>query len=112
MSKKFIDRPEWLSYAELAHILLGVLFFLILIPRVGVKWSFIWYAIFLTDLFGSAGFLFWQYSYLYDWFSPLVICSIVWAHLTYLNYARENKLRLQIKKQFEHYLAPDMVKQL
>ena len=59
LSKKFIDRPEWLSYAELAHILLGVLFFLILIPRVGVKWSFIWYAIFLTDLFGSAGFLFW-----------------------------------------------------
>ena len=112
LSKKFIDRPEWLSYAELAHILLGVLFFLILIPRVGVKWSFIWYAIFLTDLFGSAGFLFWQYSYLYDWFSPLVICSIVWAHLTYLNYARENKLRLQIKKQFEHYLSPDMVKQL
>ena len=112
LSKKFIDRPEWLSYAELAHILLGVLFFIILIPRVGVKWSFIWYAIFLTDLFGSAGFLFWQYSYLYDWFSPLVICSIVWAHLTYLNYARENKLRLQIKKQFEHYLSPDMVKQL
>ena len=112
LSKKFIDRPDWLPYAELAHILLGVLFFIILIPRVGVKWSFIWYAIFLTDLFGSAGFLFWQYSYLYDWFSPLVICSIVWAHLTYLNYARENKLRLQIKKQFEHYLAPDMVKQL
>jgi len=112
LSKKFIDRPDWLPYAELAHILLGVLFFIILIPRVGVKWSFIWYAIFLTDLFGSAGFLFWQYSYLYDWFSPLVICSIVWAHLTYLNYARENKLRLQIKKQFEHYLSPDMVKQL
>ena len=112
LSKNFIDRPDWLSYAELAHILLGVLFFIILIPRVGVKWSFIWYAIFLTDLFGSAGFLFWQYSYLYDWFSPLIICSIVWAHLTYLNYARENKLRLQIKKQFEHYLSPDMVKQL
>ena len=112
LSKKFIDRPDWLPYAELAHILLGVLFFIILIPRVGVKWSFIWYAIFLTDLFGSAGFLFWQYSYLYDWFSPLIICSIVWAHLTYLNYARENKLRLQIKKQFEHYLSPDMVKQL
>ena len=112
LSKKFIDRPDWMLYAEIAHIVLGVLFFLILIPRVGVKWSLIWYAIFLTDLFASAGFLFWQYSYLYDWFSPLVICSIVWAHLTYLNYARENKLKLQIKKQFEHYLEPKMVKKL
>ena len=112
LSGKYIDRPEWLSYMELAHILLGALFFLIVIPRCGVKWSMIWYGLFLIDLFGNAGFLWWKFLYLYDWFSPLVICSIVWAHLTYNNYAKENKLRLQIKKQFEHYLAPAMVKKL
>ncbi len=112
LSGKYIDRPEWLSYMELAHILLGALFFLIVIPRCGVKWSMIWYGLFLIDLFGNAGFLWWKFLYLYDWFSPLVICSIVWAHLTYNNYAKENKLRLQIKKQFEHYLSPDMVKKL
>jgi len=32
LSGKYIDRPEWLSYMELAHIILGVLFFLIVIP--------------------------------------------------------------------------------
>ena len=112
LSGKYIDRPEWLSYMELAHIILGVLFFLIVIPRCGVRWSMIWYGLFLIDLFGNAGFLWWKFLYLYDWFSPLVICSIVWAHLTYNNYAKENKLRLQIKKQFEHYLSPDMVKKL
>ncbi len=112
LSGKYIDRPEWLSYVELAHILLGALFFLIVIPRCGVRWSMIWYGLFLIDLFGNAGFLWWKFLYLYDWFSPLVICSIVWAHLTYNNYAKENRLRLQIKKQFEHYLSPDMVKKL
>ena len=112
LSKKFIDRPQWISYVELAHILLGALFFFIIIPRCGVRWSMIWYGLFLIDLFGTAGFLWWKFIYLYDWFSPLVICSIVWANLTYNNYARENKLKLQIKKQFEHYLSPDMVKKL
>ena len=112
LSKKFIDRPQWISYVELAHIILGALFFFIIIPRCGVRWSMIWYGLFLIDLFGTAGFLWWKFIYLYDWFSPLVICSIVWANLTYNNYARENKLKLQIKKQFEHYLSPDMVKKL
>ena len=37
---------------------------------------------------------------------------IVFSHLIYNNFVRENKLKLQIKKQFEHYLAPAMVKKL
>tara|TARA_B100000902_G_scaffold230648_1_gene218822 strand:- start:228 stop:584 length:357 start_codon:yes stop_codon:yes gene_type:complete len=76
LSGKYIDRPEWLSYVELAHIILGALFFLIVIPRCGVRWSMIWYGLFLIDLFGNAGFLWWKFLYLYDWFSPLVICSM------------------------------------
>ena len=112
LSGKYIDRPEWLYYGELAFIILASLFFIIIIPRCGVLWSFIWYGGFLFDLSLASGFLWWKYLYLTDWFSPLIICSIIWAHLTYNNYARENKLRLQIKKQFEHYLSPDMVKKL
>ena len=41
-----------------------------------------------------------------------MIITIVWGHLIYNNFARENRLKLQIKRQFEHYLAPDMVKKL
>ena len=37
---------------------------------------------------------------------------IVFSHLIYNNFIRENRLKLQIKKQFEHYLAPAMVKKL
>ena len=37
---------------------------------------------------------------------------IVFSHLIYNNFIRENRLKLQIKKQFEHYLSPDMVKKL
>jgi len=37
---------------------------------------------------------------------------IIFSHLIYNNFIRENRLKLQIKKQFEHYLSPDMVKKL
>ena len=112
LSGKFIDRPDWLPYAEGVFILLALLFFVLVIPRCGVMWSFLWYAGFIFDIFLGAGFLWGKYQYIADWFSPLLLGSILWAHLTYNNYSIENKLRLQIKKQFEHYLAPAMVQRL
>ena len=47
-----------------------------------------------------------------DWSYIAIVMTIVWAHLIYNNFARENRLKLQIKKQFEHYLEPKMVKKL
>ena len=112
LSGNYISRPYWLPYGELAFIILGALFFLIVIPRCGVMWSAIWYVGFLVELISYSSYLWVNHLYLTDWFSPLVILSILWGQLTYNNYSKENKLRLQIKKQFEHYLSPDMVKKL
>jgi class 3 adenylate cyclase/CHASE2 domain-containing sensor protein len=112
LSGNYISRPYWLPYGELAFIILGALFFLIVIPRCGVMWSAIWYVGYLFDLTLASSYLWTQHLIITDWFSPLVIGSIIWGQLTYNNYSKENKLRLQIKKQFEHYLSPDMVKKL
>ena len=112
LSGNFISRPYWLPYGEFAFIILGALFFLIVIPRCGVMWSAIWYVGYLFDISLASSYLWVNHLYLTDWFSPLVIGSIIWGQLTYNNYSKENKLRLQIKKQFEHYLSPDMVKKL
>ena len=35
---------------------------------------------------------------------------LIWSHSTYNNFATQSRLRKQIKKQFEHYLDPGMVK--
>ena len=112
LSGNFISRPYWLPHSELAFIILGALFFLIVIPRCSVIWSAIWFGGYLFDLTLASSYLWTQHLIITDWFSPLVIGSIIWGQLTYQNYAKENKLRLQIKKQFEHYLSPDMVKKL
>ena len=112
LSGNYISRPNWLPYGEFAFIILGALFFLIVIPRCGVMWSAIWYVGYLFDISLASSYLWVNHLYLTDWFSPLIIGSVVWGQLTYNNYSKENKLRLQIKKQFEHYLSPDMVKKL
>jgi len=37
---------------------------------------------------------------------------LIWSHSVYNNFATQSRLRQQIKKQFEHYLDPRMVKKL
>ena len=112
LSGKFISRPDWLEKVEWAFVILGGIIFLIIIPRLGVLWSFIPIIVYLSIVLGTSAFLWTTKLYLTDWLTPVVIVTIVWGHLIYNNFARENRLKLQIKRQFEHYLAPAMVKKL
>ena len=112
LSGKFISRPTWLEKVEWAFVILGGIIFLIIIPRLGVLWSFIPIIVYLSIVLGTSAFLWTTKLYLTDWLTPVVIVTIVWGHLIYNNFARENRLKLQIKRQFEHYLAPAMVKKL
>ena len=112
LSGKYIKRPDWAPMAEWIVLLLSLGFFLIVLPRAGLFWSAIILGGFYFDLALASGYLWQKHMILTDWSSIAVIGSIVWTHLIYNNFARENRLKLQIKKQFEHYLAPDMVKKL
>jgi len=112
LSGKFISRPDWLEKVEWAFVILGGIIFLIIIPRLGVLWSFIPIIVYLSIVLGTSAYLWTTKLYLTDWLTPIVIVTIVWGHLIYNNFARENRLKLQIKRQFEHYLDPRMVKKL
>ena len=112
LSGKFISRPDWLEKVEWAFVILGGIIFLIIIPRLGVLWSFVPIIVYLSIVLGTSAFLWTTKLYLTEWLTPVVIIIIVWGHLIYNNFARENRLKLQIKRQFEHYLAPEMVKKL
>jgi len=112
LSGKFISRPDWLEKMEWAFVIIGSILFLILIPRLGVLWSFVPIIVYLSIVLGASAYLWTTNLYLTEWLTPVVIVTIVWGHLIYNNFARENRLKLQIKRQFEHYLAPAMVKKL
>ena len=112
LSGKFITRPDWLPTLEWIGLILGLLAFLLIIPRVGLFWSAaLLFVAYIDIVFGSV-YLWHSKMIITDWSYIAIVITIVWTHLIYNNFARENRLKLQIKKQFEHYLEPKMVKKL
>ena len=112
LSGKFITRPDWALYTEFAVMIVGMILLLLLIPRLGILLSLVPFIIYNAFIILSSFYLFSKYLYLTNWSYPVIMGFIVFSHLIYNNFIRENRLKLQIKKQFEHYLSPDMVKKL
>ena len=112
LSGKFIKRPDWLPKLEWIGFILGLLAFVLIIPRVGLLWSAVLLFGAYIDIALSAGYLWHSKMIITDWSYIAIAMTIVWTHLIYNNFARENRLKLQIKKQFEHYLEPKMIKKL
>ena len=112
LSGKFITRPDWVLYVEFAVMIIGMALFILLIPRLGILMSLVPFILYNTFIILSSFYLFNTYLCLTNWSYPVIIGFIVFSHLIYNNFIRENRLKLQIKKQFEHYLSPDMVKKL
>ena len=107
-----ITRPYWTDLAELGasfSIAIVIVIMVLLLP---------WYfgATFmpaaLVGLFYGSSYLFTKHDYLVDWSYPVFTVFVAWALAAFLRFMAEHKLRMEIKKQFEHYLAPAMVKKL
>ena len=61
----------------------------------------------------GGGFYLWSSSLvLFDTFYSSIASLIVFGHASYNNYYVTYQLKEQIRKQFQKYLSPDMVKQL
>ena len=112
MTGRNITRPYWTNVAELGSsfgLALVVMIAVLLLP---------WYfgaalmPATIVGLFYGSSHLFTKHDYLVDWSYPVLTVFIAWSIAAFLRFMEEHKLRMQIKKQFEHYLAPAMVKKL
>ena len=112
MTGRNITRPYWTDLAEL-----GTSFGLALVLMVVVL-LLPWYfgatlmPAFLVGTYYGSSYLFTHHDYLVDWSYPVLTAFIAWAIAAFVRFMEEYRLRQQIKKQFEHYLAPEMVKRL
>ena len=68
--------------------------------------------VFLVGSYYTSSYLFTKHDYLVDWSWPVITIFISWAIAAFLRFMEEYRLKQEIKKQFEHYLAPAMVKKL
>ena len=111
-TKTSLQRDSKLNLLEIGITSFLLLVLLVVVPRLNVFWT----AGILFLSVGSVAYASWHmYSKMFtlvDASWPILILSITWAHLAFNNFAVQSRLRQQIKKQFEHYLAPDMVAKL
>ena len=112
MTGRNITRPFWTDLAELAVSGVGALILTIVVLTLTWWFGAALLPFFLVGSFYGSSYLFTEYSYLLDWSYPVLTMFVAWAVAAFLRFMEELKLRLQIKKQFEHYLAPEMVKRL
>ena len=100
------------NIVEIVGLLSIGIFLILIVPRLGITSTV---GVFLTLLIAMISVSLWLYSrhnYLLDISFATVFITIIWAHLVFNSFAKQFKLRQQIKKQFEHYLDPRMVKKL
>ena len=109
LSGKFISMPSWSYILEWSLIIGSSIIFLLLIPRLGVFWSLVPWLLYTISVPVSSFYLFDKFLYLTNWTYPVIVGFIVFAHLIFNNFARENRLKQQIRKQFETYLDPRQV---
>jgi adenylate cyclase len=104
-----------LSYAKSLELLvlsgmLGLLLFLV--PRTSVSLTAPLYLAFVGISAYGCYYMFKEHLQLWDASYLLLSGTFTFGHLVYNNFARENRLKLQIKKQFGTYLSPAMVEKL
>ena len=93
--------------------LLSIGFFLILIiPRLGITSTVGAFLTLLIAIISVSLWLYHKHDYLLDISFAIVFITIIWSHLVFNSFAKQFKLRQQIKKQFEHYLDPRIIKKL
>jgi len=105
-----ISRPNWTEGTELLA-LLGIL---VLIAVCSFK-LYLSVPALLLAIGGSVSYVYYNFTtsgILLDASFIVISAFVLWAVSSFINFYTQFKLRLQIKKQFEHYLDPGMVAKL
>jgi len=107
-----ISRLAYGRILEISALTLVLLLLLFLVPRTSVMWTVPLYLLVVGGAAGFAYYMFVSSMQLWDVSYLVVASTFSFGHLTYNNFARENRLKLQIKKQFGTYLSPALVEKL
>ena len=107
-----ITRLPYARILEITALTLLLLFLLIVVPRISVAWTVPFYVIVVTVSILFSYHMFTLSMQLWDVSYLVLACSFTYGHLVFNNFARENRLKQQIKKQFGTYLSPALVEKL
>jgi len=107
-----ISRPSVGRLVEGILLTTMLLLLLHIVPRLTVALTVPFYAFVVVGLSVASYYLFKTQLQLWDPSYIVLAISIIFAHLVFNNFAREFRLKQQIKKQFGTYLSPALVEKL
>lgn len=107
-----ISRSSEARILEGTLLILLMLLLLGIVPRLSVALTVPFYFFVITGLSYGSYYLFKTHLQLWDASYVILAGSIVFGHLVFNNFAREFRLKQQIKKQFGTYLSPALVEKL
>ena len=107
-----ISRPNVGRLIEGALLTTILLLLLHIVPRLTVALTVPFYLLFVAGVSVGSYYLFKTNLQLWDPSYIILAGSIVFGHLVFNNFAREFRLKQQIKKQFGTYLSPALVEKL
>ena len=112
LTGKYLFRAPQADTYEIVFLAFLLLLLIIVLPRTSVLLAVP--LLFFVEM-GIAYGAFMAYAnkgFLIDPSWIMLSVFLIWSHSVYNNFATQSRLRQQIKKQFEHYLDPRMVKKL
>lgn len=108
------DSLTRLDYADILELFtLGILAicFIICIPRLKIWLTIPFFIISIGSLVGISFYLY-EHHLLFDYSFIVVSLTLIFSYLVFNNFAREFRLKQQIKKQFQSYLSKALVEKL
>jgi len=105
-----IKRLDTSFAIELFSFFMFGLLMLLVVPRVGIKWTIPVFVMIFSGAAYAGIYLFNHHKLLFDLSYPLLGGMFIYLQLIFNKFAREYAAKMQIKKQFQTYLNPAMVK--
>ena len=107
-----IQRLAYSNVIELIVLITVLIILIFIVPRTSVLYTVPLYLLFAVGAIYISYYMFNSQMQLWDPSYILLAGSFIYGHLVFNNFAREFRLKQQIKKQFGTYLSPAMVEKL
>ncbi len=107
-----LTRPNFATGAEVLVAALLGLFIVIALPMLGPLAVLGLGALLVAGIIGTAWYLFETQRLYVDVAYPILSCGMLYIMLSFTNYLKEAKSRVQIRNAFRQYLSPELVEEL
>lgn len=107
-----VERPDWARGAEMAFMLEIGIVLLLLLPRVGARWTALLGVVTVAPAVAASWYAYTKYNWLIDPVFPSLVGILVYLSSSATLFLRTETERRHVRHAFARYLAPAVVEQL